>query len=56
MSILSLLMVVADVAVKSFVFRVVAAYEPNFASERRPFCQRLEPFLDDPKRIVLVGD
>ena len=49
-------LVVADVAVKSFDFRVVTVYTPNIAAERVFFFQRLALFLDDPKRIVLVGD
>ena len=49
-------LVVADVAVKSIEFRVVAVYAPDCVSERRSFFRRLEPFLDDPKRRVLVGD
>ena len=31
-------------------------YAPNPVSERRSFFRRLEPFLNDPKRIVLVDD
>ena len=49
-------LIVADVAVKTFEFRVVAVYAPNLAGERRSFFRRLGPFLDDPKRTVLVGD
>ena len=56
MSILSLQMTRADVAVKSFAFRVVTVYAPNSGGERRSFLRCLELFLDDPKRIVLVGD
>ena len=40
-------LVIADVAVKSFTFRVVAVYTPNSAG--------CEPFLGDSKRIVLAG-
>ena len=47
---------VADVAVKTFEFRVVAVYAPNLDGEIRSFFRRLGPFLDDPKRTVLVGD
>ena len=43
-------LVVADVAVKSFMFRVVAVYVLNITGKR------LAPFRDDPKRLVLVGD
>ena len=49
-------LVVADVAVKSFEFRGVTVYAPNFIGERRSFFRCLGPFLDDPKRLVLVGD
>ena len=49
-------LVVADVAVKSFEFPVVAVYAPNGVGERRSFFRRLELFLDDPKRIILVDD
>ena len=46
----------ADVAVKSFKFRLVAVYAPNCAAERVSFFRRLAPFLDDTKRLVLMGD
>ena len=49
-------LVVTNVAVKSFEFRVVAVYAPSIAAERVSFFRRLVPFLDDPKRIVLVVD
>ena len=49
-------LVVADVAVKSFKFRLVAVYPPNIAVERISFVCRLAPFLDDTKRLVLMGD
>ena len=49
-------LVVADVAVKSFKFRLVAVYAPNIAVERISFFRRLAPFLDDTKRLVLMGD
>ena len=49
-------LVVADVAVKIFKFRLVAFYAPNFAAERIPFFRRLAPFLEDTKRLVLMGD
>ena len=49
-------LVVADVAVKSFKFQLVAVYAPNTAVERVPFFRRLAPFLDDSKRLVLMGD
>ena len=49
-------LVVADVAVKSFKFRLVAVYASNIAAERVPFFRRLAPFLDDTKRLVSMGD
>ena len=49
-------LVVADVAVKSFEFRLVAVYVPNIAVERVSFFRRLARFLDDTKRLVLMGD
>ena len=49
-------LVVADVAVKSFEFRVVAVYGPNCTGKRCSFFWRLGPFLDDPKRLVLMSD
>ena len=49
-------LVVADVAVKSFKFRLVAVYASNIAAERISFFRRLAPFLDDTKRLVLMGD
>ena len=50
-------LVVADVAVKSFKFRLVAVYAPNIAVEMVSFfLERLAPFLDDSKRLVLMGD
>ena len=47
---------VADVAVKTFEFRIAVVYAPNFATERRLFFRRLGSFLDALKRAVLVGD
>ena len=49
-------LVVADVAVKSFKFWLVAIYEPNTAVERVSFFRQLGPFPDDSKRLVLMGD
>ena len=49
-------LVVADVTVKSYEFRVVTVYAPNIVAERVSFFRRLAPFLDDLKRIILVGD
>ena len=46
----------ADVAIKSFEFWVVADYASKIAVERVFFFPRLAPFLNDPKRMVLVGD
>ena len=49
-------LVVADVADKSFKFRLVAVYASNIAAERVSFFHRLAPFLDDTNRLVLMGD
>ena len=49
-------LIVADVAMKTFEFQVVAVYTPNLPGERRSNFRWLGPFLDDPKRTVLVGD
>ena len=49
-------LIVTDVAVKSFEFRVVAVYVLNSAGERRSFIRRLETFVEDPRRLVLVAD
>ena len=49
-------LIVADVAVKSFKFRLVMVYAPNIAAERISFFRRLAPFLNDSKRLVLRGD
>ena len=49
-------LVVADLAVKRFKFRLVAVYAPNIAAERVSFFRRLVPFLGDTKRLVLMGD
>ena len=46
----------ADVAVKSFKFRLVAVYAPNFVAERVSYFRLLAPFLDDTKLLVLMGD
>ena len=45
-------LVVSDVAVKGFKFRLVAVYAPNIVVERVSFFCRLTPFLDDTKRPV----
>ena len=49
-------LVVADVVVKSFKFRLVAVHVPNIFVERVSFFRWLAPFLDDRKRLVLMGD
>ena len=49
-------LVVADVAVKSFRYRLVVFYALNTIVERVSFFRRLAPFLDDSKRLVLMGD
>ena len=46
----------ADVAVKSFKFPLVVVYAPNIIAERVSFFRHLAPFLDDTKRLVLMGD
>ena len=48
-------LVVADVVVKSFKFRLVAVYSPNIVAERVSFFS-LAPFLDDTKRLMLMSD
>ena len=42
-------LVVADVAVKTFEFRIAVVYAPNIAAERRVFFRRLGSFLDASK-------
>ena len=49
-------LVVADVAVKSFKFRLVAVFVSNIAAERVSFFRRLVSFLDVTKQLVLMGD
>ena len=49
-------LVVADIAIKTFEFRVVAVYAPNTGGERRSFYRWLEPFQDDSKWLVLMGN
>ena len=49
-------LVVVDVAMKSFKFRRVAVYASNIAAESVSFFRGLAPFLDDTKRLVLMGD
>ena len=49
-------LVVADVAVGGFRFRLVAVCAPSVVVEGVSFFRRLAPFLDDAKRLVLVGD
>ena len=49
-------LLVADVAVKTFEFRIAAVHVPNSAAERRSFLRRLGSFLDASRRTVLVGD
>ena len=48
-------LIVADVAVKSFEILVAVVYAPNIVAERVSLFRRLAPFLDNPRRIVLVG-
>ena len=49
-------LVVADVAVKRFKFRLVTVYATNTTGEWVSFFRRLAPFLDDTKRLVLMGN
>ena len=49
-------LLVADVAVKTFEFRIAAVHAPCSAAERHPFFRRMGSFLDVSKRTVLVGD
>ena len=49
-------LLVADVALKTFEFRIAAVHVPNTTAEKRSFLRRLGSFLDASKRIVLVGD
>ena len=49
-------LVVADVAVRGFRFRLVAVCAPSIVVERVSFFRRLAPFLDGARRLVLVGD
>ena len=50
------LVVVADVSIKSFEFRVVAVYVPNSVGDRHSFLWWLGPFLDDSKWLLLMDD
>ena len=49
-------LLVSDDIVKSFKFWLVAVYAPDAAVERVSFFRRLAPFLDNSKRLVLMGD
>ena len=49
-------LVVANVAVKSLKFRLVVVYVPNTPVEKVSFFRRLTPFLNNTKRLVLMGD
>ena len=46
----------ADVAVKTFEFRIAAVHVPHGTAERRSFLRRLGSFLDASKRTLQVGD
>ena len=48
-------LVVADVAVKSFKFRLTVVNALNIAAEKVFFFRQLTPFLDGPKLKGLVG-
>ena len=49
-------LIVADVAVRSYKFRVIAVYAPNFSRERKAFFRQLGPYMAYPGRLVLMGD
>ena len=49
-------LIVADVAVKSFQFRLVVVYAVNITAEMVSFFHWLAPLQDDSKRLVLMGD
>ena len=49
-------LVVSDVAVKCFEFRLVVVYAPNIAVERVFPFRRFSAFLDNSKRLLLMGD
>ena len=49
-------LLVADVAAKTFEFRIAVVYATNIAAKRRLFLRRFGSFLDASKRTVLVGD
>ena len=49
-------LLVADVAVKTFNFRIAAVHVPTSSAERRSFFRHLGSSLDASGRTVLVGD
>ena len=49
-------LLVADVAVKTFEFRIAVVHVPNSAAKRRSFLRRLGSFLDASRQTVLVRD
>ena len=49
-------LLMADVAVKTFEFRIAVVHAPNIAAEICVFFRWLGSFLDDSKWTVLVGD
>ena len=49
-------LIVADVSVKSFEFRVAAVLRAPYCCRDGFFFGRLAPLLNDPKLLVLVGD
>ena len=49
-------LIVVDVAIKSYNFRVIAIYAPNEPGKRVDFFREIEPFLNYSGRLVLMGD
>ena len=49
-------LLVADVAVKTFEFRIAAVHVPTSSAERRSFFWQLGSSLDSSRQTVLVGD
>ena len=49
-------LVVANVAIKSFEFRMIAVYAYNIVVERASFYRWLLPFFNNRKQLDLVGD
>jgi len=49
-------LIVADIAVASNKFRVIAVYAPHRPGERGSFLRQLGPYIAYPGRLVLMGD